>query len=82
MNINGSNEFKRGMIKNELMRLWLEQPGSCYYNDVRPIPPMHIETIQTKKDADRLVGYCARDLPKFIPNDENKKNAYFFFCDE
>ena len=82
MNINGSNELKRQMIKNELMRLWLEQPGSCYYNDVRPIPPMHIETIQTKKDADRLVGYCAKDLPKFIPDDEDKRNAYYFFCDE
>jgi len=82
MNTNASNEFKRQMIKNELTKLWLDKPNTWHHNDIRPIPPMHMKTIKTKKDADRLVDYCTREMPKTLPREETKQDAYYFFCDE
>ena len=74
MNIGGSENYKRNMVKNYVLQLWYSTPYFNYLNDARPVCPIHIETISTKKDSDRVAWYSTKKLHKDLANDD-----YIFF---
>ena len=74
INIDGSKVFKTQMVKNYVQYLWQNKPYFTYLNDTRPVCPMHIETIPTKEDSDRVAWYSSKELPKDMQNVD-----YFFF---
>jgi len=74
MNIGGSDFFKRKMVENYVQHLWYSRPYFTYLNDARPVCPIHIETIPTKKDSNAVSWYSSKELPKDMTNAD-----YFFF---
>jgi len=74
MTIGGSANYKRNMVKNYVLQLWYSTPYFNYLNDARPVCPIHIETIPTKKDSDRVAWYSTKKLHKDLANDD-----YIFF---
>jgi len=74
MKLGGSDNYKRNMVKNYVQHLWQSRPYFNYLNDARPVCPIHIATIQTKKDSDRVAWYSTKGLRKDLANDD-----YIFF---
>jgi len=74
INIGGSKGFKHEMVKNYVWHLWQSKSYFTYLNDARPVCPIHIQTIPTKKDSDKCAWYSTKELPKDMDNVN-----YFFF---
>ena len=62
LKIEGSKSFQRGMVKNEIQLLWTSRPYVTYLNDKRPVCPLHIETISTKKDSVSISRYSSKEI--------------------
>ncbi len=62
MKVKGSKEFQRNMVKNQFQFLWSNNPYVTYSNDTRPVCPVHIQTISTKKDSVSVSRYSSKEI--------------------
>lgn len=76
MNIGGSENYKKNMVKNYVLQLWYSTPYFNYLNDARPVCPMHIETIPTEKDSDRVAWYSTKQLDKRLEKYDHLTFSY------
>ena len=62
MNVKGSKMFQGNMVKNQFQFLWSSIPYTTYLNENRPVCPLHIETISTKKDSVSVSRYSSKEI--------------------
>ena len=62
VNVKGSKSFQRNMVKNHFQFLWSSIPYTTYLNENRPVCPLHIETISTKKDSVSVSRYSSKEI--------------------
>ena len=62
LKIKGSKSFQRDMVKNQVQFLWSINPYVTPLNDTRPVCPIHIETISTKKDSVSVSRYSSKEI--------------------
>ena len=62
LKIKGSKSFQRNMVKNHFQFLWSSIPYTTYLNENRPVCPLHIETISTKKDSVSVSRYSSKEI--------------------
>ena len=73
MNVKGSKSFQRNMVKNQFQFLWSNNPYVTSLNDTRPVCPIHIETISTRKDSVSVSRYSSKELHR------TRNYDHFFF---
>ena len=73
VNVKGSKSFQRDMVKNQVQFLWSNNPYVTYQNDTRPVCPIHIETISTRKDSVSVSRYSSKELHR------TRNYDHFFF---
>ena len=73
VNVKGSKSFQRNMVKNHFQFLWSSIPYTTYLNENRPVCPLHIETISTKKDSVSVSRYSSKEI-----HQKRNYDDYFF----
>ena len=73
MNVKGSKMFQGNMVKNQFQFLWSNNPYVTYLDDRRPVSPIHIETISTRKDSVSVSRYSSKELHR------TRNYDHFFF---
>ena len=73
MKVKGSKMFQRNMVKNEFQFLWSNNSYVTYLNDKRPVCPIHIETVPTKKDSVSVSRYSSKEIHR-----KRNYDDYFF----
>jgi hypothetical protein len=73
LKMKGSKSFQREMVKHHIWFLWTSRPYVTYLNDTRPVCPLHIETISTKKDSWTVSRYSSKEIHR-----RNNYDDYFF----
>jgi len=73
LKIKGSKSFQRDMVKNHFQFLWSNNPFVTSLNDTRPMCPIHIETISTKKNSVSVSRYSSKEIHR-----KRNYDDYFF----
>ena len=73
VNVKGSKMFQRNMVKNQFQFLWSNNPYVTSLNDTRPVCPIHIETISTRKDSVSVSRYSSKEI-----HQKRNYDDYFF----
>ena len=73
VNVKGSKSFQRNMVKNQFQFLWSSIPHTTHLNENRPVCPIYIQTISTRKDSVSVSRYSSKELHR------TRNYDHFFF---
>ena len=73
VNVKGSKSFQRNMVKNHFQFLWSSIPYTTHLNENRPVCPIYIQTISTRKDSVSVSRYSSKEIHR-----KRNYDDYFF----
>ena len=73
MKIRGSEVFQRNAVKDKFQFLWSSMNYTNYLDESRPVAPVHIQNISSRKDSEIVSRYSSKEIHR-----KRNYDDYFF----